>query len=272
MTYSYHDLRALLASHGIPDADFDALTLLEAFTGTPRSAILADPTREYESDALTEAVEKRIRRVPLQYILGKWEFMGLPLVVNPHCLIPRADTEHIAEAAIARKPKRVLDLCTGSGCILAAILHACPDATGVAVDLMADALAVAAENFRLLGMADRVRFRCGDVRELHFVPEERFDVITANPPYIAAAEMDTLAPELAAEPRVALTDGGDGLSLYRAILANYRGNLTADGVMIVEHGYRQSEAVCAMAAEYGMTARVIRDYGGNVRGAELWMA
>ena len=121
-------------------------------------------------------------------------------------------------------------------------------------------------------MADRVQFRCGDVRELHFVPEERFDVITANPPYIAAEEMDTLAPELAAEPRIALTDGGDGLSLYRAILANYRGNLTADGVMIVEHGYRQSEAVCAMAAEYGMAARVIRDYGGNVRGAELWMA
>ena len=259
MTYSYHDLRALLASHGIPDADFDALTLLEAFTGTPRSAILADPTRECESDALTEAVEKRIRRVPLQYILGKWEFMGLPFVVNPHCLIPRADTEHIAEATIARKPKRVLDLCTGSGCILAAVLHACPDATGVAVDLMADALAVAAENFRLLGLAD-------------LVPEERFDVITANPPYIAAEEMDTLAPELAAEPRVALTDGGDGLSLYRAILANYRGNLTTDGVMIVEHGYTQSEAVCAMAAEYGMAARVIRDYGGNVRGAELWMA
>ena len=76
MTYSYHDLRALLASHEIPDADFDALTLLEAFTGTPRSAILADPTRECESDALTEAVEKRIRRVPLQYILGKWEFMA----------------------------------------------------------------------------------------------------------------------------------------------------------------------------------------------------
>lgn len=272
MTYSYHDLRELLAAHGIPEADFDALTLLEAYTAAPRSAILADPTREYESDALTNAVEKRIRRVPLQYILGKWEFMGLPFVVNAHCLIPRADTEHIAEAAIARRPGRVLDLCTGSGCILAAILHACPAATGVAVDLMADALAVAAENFRLLGMADRVTLRCGDVRDRLFAPEERFDVITANPPYIAAEEMETLAPELSAEPRIALTDDGDGLSLYRAILENYRGNLAGDGVMIVEHGYRQSEAVCAMAAEYGMAARVIRDYGGNVRGAELWMA
>lgn len=272
MTYSYHGLRALFLSQGIPDADFDALTLLEAYTGKTRSAILADPTWECESDALTEAVEKRIRRVPLQYILGKWEFMGLPFVVNEHCLIPRADTEHIAEAAIARKPKRILDLCTGSGCILAAVLHYCPAATGVAVDLMADALSVAAENFRLLGMAERVELRCADVREKRCVPAERFDVITANPPYIAVAEMETLAPELSAEPRVALTDGGDGLSLYRAILENYCGNLAENGVLILEHGYAQSEAVCAMAAEYGMAVRVILDYGGNVRGAEMWPA
>lgn len=269
MTYTYHGLRALLTAHGIPDADFDALTLLETFAGASRTAIFADPARAYESEALTDAVEKRLRRVPLQYIIGKWEFMGLPFVVNEHCLIPRADTEHIAEAAIARKPRRVLDLCTGSGCILASVLHYCPDASGVAVDCMADALAVAAENFRLLGVAERVQIVCGDVRERLIAPEERFDVITANPPYITADEMKTLAPELSAEPRIALTDGGDGLSLYQAILENFRGNLADGGVFIVEHGYAQSEAVCAMAAEYGMAARVLRDYGGNVRGAEL---
>ncbi len=269
MKYSYHDLRDLFADRGIPDADFDALTLIEAYTGATRSAILADPARAYESDALAEAVEKRLCRVPLQYILGKWEFMGLPFIVNAHCLIPRADTEHIAEAAIARKPKRVLDLCTGSGCILAAVLRYCPDAAGVAVDLMEDALEVAAENFRLLGVADRVQLRRGDVREILCAPEERFDVITANPPYIAAGELEHLAPELSAEPRVALTDGGDGLSLYRAIFENYRAHLAQDGVMIVEHGYTQSAAICAMAGEYGMTARLIRDYGGNIRGAEL---
>ena len=177
MTYTYHGLRDLLAAHGIPDADFDALTLLETFTGASRTAIFADPARAYESEALTDAVEKRLRRVPLQYIIGKWEFMGLPFVVNEHCLIPRADTEHIAEAAIARKPRRVLDLCTGSGCILASVLHYCPDASGVAVDCMADALAVAAENFRLLGVAERVQIVCGDVRERLIAPEERFDVI-----------------------------------------------------------------------------------------------
>ena len=251
MTYTYHGLRALLTAHGIPDADFDALTLLETFAGASRTAIFADPARAYESEALTDAVEKRLLRVPL------------------HCLIPRADTEHIAEAAIARKPRRVLDLCTGSGCILASVLHYCPDASGVAVDCMADALAVAAENFRLLGVAERVQIVCGDVRERLIAPEERFDVITANPPYITADEMKTLAPELSAEPRIALTDGGDGLSLYQAILENFRGNLADGGVFIVEHGYAQSEAVCAMAAEYGMAARVLRDYGGNVRGAEL---
>lgn len=269
MTYTYHGLRDLLAAHGIPDADFDALTLLETFAGASRTAVFADPARAYESEALSDAVEKRLRRVPLQYILGKWEFMGLSFVVNGHCLIPRADTEHIAEAAISRKPKRILDLCTGSGCILAAVLHYCPDAAGVAVDIMSDTLAVAAENFRRLGVADRVQIVCGDVRERLFTPAEKFDVITANPPYITAEEMETLAPELSAEPRIALTDGGDGLSLYRAIFANYRGNLAENGVLIVEHGYAQSEAIGALAAEYGMAARVIRDYGGNIRGAEL---
>lgn len=269
MNFSYRSLRDLLRDHGIPDADFDAIVLLETFAGAARSALLADPARLYTAPALTEAVEKRLARIPLQYILGTWEFMGLPFTVNGNCLIPRSDTECIAEAAIARKPARILDLCTGSGCILAAVLHFCKNAVGTAVELVPETLAVAEENFRQLGVAGRIRTICGDVREDLLPPDEEYDVITANPPYIAAAEMASLAPELSAEPRIALTDGGDGLSLYRAIFSRYRDHLAGGGVMIVEHGAAQSEAVCALAGACGMTAEPIRDYGGSLRGAVL---
>lgn len=268
--YSCRTLTARLAEAGIVDADCDALLLLERYADVSRARLIAEPERMYGTSALADAVEKRLRRVPLQYIFGCWEFMGLSFTVNEHCLIPRSDTERIAEAAIARKPARILDLCTGSGCILASVLYYCPGAVGTAVELLPDTLAVAEKNFLALGLHDRVTTVRGDVRGDVLPAEDMYDVITANPPYIAVSEMAGLAPELSAEPRVALTDEGDGLSLYDAIFQNYTAHLTADGVMLVEHGAAQSEAVHAIAGKYGLSGDTIRDYGGNIRGARLY--
>lgn len=266
-----------LTACGIDNALWEALLLAEHFTGRSRSLWRADMDTDIAIPALAEAVEKRCTRYPLQYILGTWEFMGLSFVVREGCLIPRPDTEVLVEAALAhaetmkksRSPVRVLDLCTGSGCILASVLHYCPETAGIGVDLYPDALAVAEENITRLGLGNRAELRPGDVRTDLFPPETKFDLILSNPPYVTADEMTALEPELAHEPAAALTDGGDGLSLYRAILDNYLPHLAEDGVILFEHGAAQSEAVLAMGQAYGLTGKPLQDYGGNVRCAEL---
>lgn len=259
-----------LAGAGIDDAGWEALLLAEHFTGRSRSLWRADTDTDIPVPALAEAVEKRMTRYPLQYILGTWEFMGLSFRVREGCLIPRPDTEILAEAAIAEGKKRsgcirVLDLCTGSGCILASVLHYCPNTQGTAVDLYPDALMTAEENFALLGLADRSVLLQGDVRKDIFPAEVQFDLILSNPPYVTAEEMTVLEPELAYEPATALTDGGDGLSLYRAILKNYLPHLAEGGVILFEHGAAQSEAVLALGKAHGLAGTALYDYGNHPR-------
>lgn len=270
-------IAACLEAHGIGDALWEALLLAEHFTGRSRSLWRADMDTDIPVPALGEAVGKRSTRYPLQYLLGAWEFMGLPFVVREGCLIPRPDTEILAEAAIeaanvvlrTKGSVRVLDLCTGSGCILASVLHYCPAAEGVAVDLYPDALAVAEENFTRLGLTNRVTLLQGDVRKDIFPPEEQFDLILSNPPYVTADEMTVLEPELAHEPATALTDGGNGLSLYEAILQNYLPHLTEGGTILFEHGAAQSNAVLKMGKACGLTGKALYDYSGHKRCAVL---
>ena len=168
-----------LQDAGIDDALWEALLLAEHFTGRNRNFWRADRDTKIPSAALAEAVEKRCTRYPLQYILGSWEFMGLEFSVREGCLIPRPDTEILVEKAIAlaeiqvkaqtealKKPAlRVLDLCTGSGCILASVLHYTRNTTGTAVDLYPAALSVAEENFRNLHLTDRIRLISGDIQQ-----------------------------------------------------------------------------------------------------------
>lgn len=268
-----------LTDAGMEDALWETLLLAEHFTSRSRSLWRADMDTDIDLPALAEAVEKRCSRYPLQYILGSWEFMGLPFTVREGCLIPRPDTEILVEAAIAEaearkgrsSPLQVLDLCTGSGCILASVLHYCPTTVGTAVDLYPDALSVAAENFTRLGLTDRTVLLCGDIRTDIFAsaPERRFDLILSNPPYVTAAEMAELAPELAHEPSTALTDGGDGLSLYKAIFENYLPHLADDGILLLEHGSAQSESVLALGQAYDLSGKALYDYGGHARCALL---
>lgn len=260
-----------LTEAGIDDPRGEGDLLLTRCTGLTRAQILANPETDYDSEALAEAVARRCTRYPLQYLFGEWEFYGMPFWVSEDCLIPRPDTEILVEEAIRNLPEggRLLDLCTGSGCIAAAVLANRPDGAGLAMDVSPGAARMAEENLRRHGLTERCPVKIGDVREDILPADAVFDVITANPPYITAAEMEELAPELAYEPEIALTDGGDGLSLIRAILQNYLPHLKPGGVMLIEHGWQQAEAVREMFRQYGMESRTLRDYGGNERVTEM---
>lgn len=267
------EIAKILADSGIePDtARYEARLLVSHFTGCSFSELVAFPERDYSNTELLNAVKKRAGRYPLQYIIGKWEFCGLSFRVNESVLIPRPDTEVIACAAASDCPEggSVLDLCTGSGCIAAAVLSMVPGAHCTAVELYPDAAAVAHENIESLGFGSRCVVIIGDATTDLFADDVKFDVIVSNPPYVTSDEMNELDAELSAEPSHALTDGGDGLSIIESIIGLYRKHMAQDGVMIIEHGWRQSAAVAEIAEKYSLDHTEIRDYGGNIRGIRL---
>lgn len=262
------EIRRRLTEAGIEEAAWEARLLASRYTGVSMARLMAmGETDMGEYPALTEAVRRRTMREPLQYILGEWPFMGLDFQVSPDCLIPRADTETLCEAALAALPPgaRVADLCTGSGCIGIALAACRQDITVTAVEIAENTARLAEENAVRLGVADRFTVMRGDVTKSVFAPGIRFDCIVANPPYIALNEMETLAPELAFEPRIALTDEGDGLSVIRGVLAVAAQTLTEDGVLFMEFGASQGAAVLAAAENGGLTGEILRDTGGHDR-------
>jgi release factor glutamine methyltransferase len=256
-----------LRAAGVPDADFDGLILASLFTGRSRASLMADRDADLLSPELRRAVERRERREPLQYIVGEWEFMGLPFEVGPACLIPRQDTELLCRVAIDLLPAggRMLDMCTGSGCVAVAAAVLRPDARVSAADKYRDALDAAKLNCEKNGVADRVELFVHDVTKPLPTDVGLFDVIASNPPYIPADELEKLEPELSFEPRFALTDGGDGLSLIKAVFENCSPALTENGSIAVEHGADQGEAVRRIALEAGLVPRTLRDLGGRER-------
>lgn len=254
---------------GVDNPRLDAEVLLSHILGRDRLYLYVNfeqPLEPAELAAFREAVKKRARRVPVAYITGNREFMGLRFEVSPAVLIPRPDTEILAEAAGKRlkaMPRPViLDIGTGSGAIIISLLHQVPEARGVAVDVSADALAMAKENAVKLGVAGRVEFRQGDL--LAPVAGQKFAAIVSNPPYIPEAELGGLAPELAHEPRLALAGGRDGLDFYRRIVAGAGGHLAAGGFVALEVGAGQARAVGDLAnPDSGLRpAEIVKDYAG----------
>ena len=252
----------------IEDCRYEAALLLEHFCGVKRAALPLCRDKSFTDEALLNAVERRCKREPLQYIIGEWYFCNEVYTVTPSCLIPRMDTEILVEtaASLLQPEGRFLDLCTGSGCIAVSLLSARKDSSGVAVDLYPDTLRVAEGNAARNGVSDRFTPVLGDVLRGDFMETlGQFDLIISNPPYIPSKVVDGLSPEVLNEPRAALDGGDDGLVFYRVLIQDYPRFLKKGGKMILEIGYDQRDAVSALAKAEGHAVEVLKDLGGNDR-------
>lgn len=217
-------------------------------------------------------VARRKNGEPLAYILENADFFGLNLYVNNSCLTPRADTEVIVEKALeflGDRKARVLDVCTGSGCIALAIGDgAYADVLGI--DVSEDALSVARKNAERCGLSQKVRFeKCDALSDELLRTGEQYDLIVSNPPYIPTADIEGLSPEVRHEPMLALDGGSDGLIFYRRFLDAFPKMLREGGAIIFEFGYDQGDAIASLCADKGFECEIFRDYGGNVRGAVI---
>ena len=264
------EIEARLTAAGCPDADFDARELFRLVTGADLR--LADqPLTAAQADRLETLTVRRADREPLQYLCGSWPFLDFELAVGPGVLCPRADTEVVAEAAAellagVQKPK-VLDLCAGTGCLGLGVKRFCPDAVVTSLEKSPEAfryLEQNAKNALHRPAATPVR---GDLFTYwETLPEGKLDLIVSNPPYLTAAEMQQLQPEVAREPAMALEAGADGLVFYRAIAEHYQKALQPGGALALEIGWQQREAVTALLAENGWVEIACKkDYGGNDR-------
>ena len=272
----YRDMVERLERAGIENAIGEVNVMIEHVTGRSAAALRADPTAEIaDADGrLARMLAAREKREPLQYLIGCWPFWRQEYEVCPDCLIPRADTELLVAWAIEHLPRgaRVLELCTGSGCIAVSLLCERPDVSVVAVELYERTLAVAKRNAARNGVAkERLTLLQGDVLSGDFLSGlGRFDAILSNPPYIASSVVDTLAPELAFEPRAALDGGEDGLIFYRRMLQkDYRAVLSEGGCFAFEIGYDQAGALQALGDQNGDACEILRDLGGCDRVAVL---
>ena len=257
------------AGRGLDAPRLDAELLLAATLGLDRVGLYVNFERPLQADELAtyrERVRRRAGREPLAYILGQAEFWSLPLKVTPAVLIPRPETELLVEEALPRLCGRqqLLDVGTGSGALAIALAHERHELTVTAIDLSPAALAVAAENARSNGVAERICFAQHDLGQL---PPGPFDLVVANPPYIPSGELAGLMPEVRDfEPPLALDGGIDGLDAYRALARQAGTVLTAAGWLLVEVGSGQAAAVQQLFAGVGLKELFVsRDLAGIER-------
>ena len=257
---------------GIAAARLEAQILLAHVLGCTRMQLYTGfdkPLADAELASYRGLIKRRLAGEPVSYLVGETEFWGLPFHVESSVLVPRPDTETVIEVARAARPDRaapcrILDLCTGSGVIAVSLAREYPAAQVVATELSPAAAALARRNAARNAVADRVDVREGDL----FAPVrgERFDLIAANPPYIASPVIPTLAPEVRREPVIALDGGPDGLAFYDRICAEAREHLAPGGAIVLEHGFDQADAVGARLTAAGFTGvTLIHDLGKNPR-------
>ncbi|MGN0590150.1 peptide chain release factor N(5)-glutamine methyltransferase [Ruminococcus sp.] len=253
-------LRQQLRAGGLESPEFEAGCLAEQLFGTAWRLMppqqLAQPVTPEEDAALHTLARRRLAGEPLQYLLGEWEFYGLPFAVGPGVLIPRQDTETLVECALQAAEgifaPEILDLCAGSGCIGIALAHCLPDARVTAVERSQDALAYLHRNIKK--NAVQVAVIAGDVLEPGLAESIRgADIIVSNPPYLSAADLAALQKEVQAEPRAALDGGEDGLLFYRQMPALWLESLKPGGRLLFEIGMGQEEAVSGFLAHAGYT-------------------
>ena len=269
----YEEGRRILEQAGLPDAALDARFLLEKVCGTNLQTLLVFPEKKVTEEEVNQYrafIQRRKDREPTAMILGEWDFMGLTFRLNKSTLIPEQDTEVLVETALeelkrrglGEAPLRILDLCTGSGCILLSLLHELRNAGGLGTDLSEEALEAARENAVRLGLQERAAFRQGDLWEP--VGDERFDLIVSNPPYVPTEVIPTLEPEVrCGEPYAALDGGEDGLVFYRRIMRKAAGHLKPSGIIIVESGFDEAPQIAALMQDQKLRGiRTVKDYGG----------
>ncbi|NTU77152.1 MAG: peptide chain release factor N(5)-glutamine methyltransferase [Alphaproteobacteria bacterium] len=264
-----HKAQKELAAAGVDHPALDARLLIGHALGCDRAQLMMQSRRvltDEEIAAILKLIERRARRVPVARILGLREFWGLPFGLNEATLEPRPDSETLIEAAL-RIPfsnGRLLDLGTGTGCLLLALLHEWPEATGMGVDIAPRAVEQARANAERLGLADRATFRVNSWAD---GVTERFDLIISNPPYIASGEISGLMPEVRDyDPRAALDGGSDGLDVYRHLIPRLPRLLNPQGAAIFEVGQGQATAVADLLRQSGFPdVATCRDLGGVER-------
>lgn len=297
---THEHIVTVLGGVGIEDAESEARIILRESAGLSSTDIHMRPDDELDGavfEQITDIIKRRLMREPLQYIYGRWDFMGLVFSVKPGVLIPRPDTEILVETALRElhDGMKILDLCTGTGCILISLLKYSNDCEGVGIDISTDALELAklnaAEIFAEAGHeasfggaqpleaetdGARYTFLQGDLYAAlaggvaarsdadSAASDSQFDIIVSNPPYIPAHVIDTLAPEVKDyEPHLALDGGDDGLDIIRRIIDGASEHLVRGGQLFLEIGYDQGESVSMLMREAGFAdVEVIQDYAG----------
>ena len=247
-----------LAASGVDEARAEARLLVCEAAGIDRAVLLGHGDRPLETaaaDRLEKMLTARCARMPMAQVIGRRGFWEHEFTVTADTLTPRPESELLIEAALARadggRALRVLDLGTGTGCLLLTLLAAWPTAWGLGIDRSGAALAVAAQNRRQLGLASRCALLQADWND---AIAGRFDVVVANPPYIPGADIAGLEPEVAVhEPRLALDGGGDGLDPYRLLFPRLAGLLAPGGFALFEHGAGQGAALDLLARQAGLT-------------------
>ena len=245
----------LLREAGVPEAAGDARRLLAHALGVAPgrlTVVLPDPLADGIAETYEDLLRRRTKREPVSHLVGIRSFWSRDFLVTSAVLDPRPETELLVAVALEEPFSRVLDLGTGSGCLLVTLLAERSNATGQGLDLSPAATEVARANALRHGVADRAEFAPSD---WFAAASGRYDLIVSNPPYIAAEEMPGLEPEVRDwEPRLALTDEGDGLEAYRAILSEARAYLAPGGRLAVEHGPTQARAIADIGMGQGFAA------------------
>ena len=262
-----------LKKSGMESAAFDFDTILEECFGISRTQQLMQSEAAFtkaQEERLSSIVDRYLSGEPLQYLLGRAWFMGLPFYTDKRALIPRSDTEILCEQAIdvlktMDNPARILDLCSGSGCIGISLLKSFPASSLVMADISKNALALSRKNAASLIPDLKYTIVLSDLFEA--LDGQVFDLIVSNPPYIASQVIDTLDQRVRDhEPRLALDGGEDGLALYRRMIRNAPAHLSPAGTLLLEIGYDQADAVSKLLSENHFTRiQIVKDYGGQDR-------
>lgn len=271
----YHSIKKKLYEGGIEHSGFEARLIIEKRTGLDQAVLICEPERRVgpsQISKIMDDISQRLSGKSLYRIHGAREFWGLEFEIGPETLEPRPDTETLVNVALplfgAVGPASILDLGTGSGCILLSLLKEWPSSEGIGVDLSYETLMVALRNAKRLGFEDRARFICGSWAEAIKWP---FDLVVSNPPYIVRSEIPGLAPEVREhDPILALDGGEDGLEAYRQIFFDLRRLISPTGTALLEIGSEQEESVMRLAEKSGFSIRKAhRDLAGRARVVEI---